>query len=223
MHGTPGKPCRGKLTCDALSIVFLLVSRHPDFVTSNDSLKPVLLAESLSNIRSKLHAYAALARTTARLRLRVCPEHLHHQTCLTRLPLLVAIKFANVVQRNIVIREEATMEDEVLLSNQGGERQRREALGEEFEYPAQTSVRSSNLSRPLHSHVPLAVLGLALALEAIHSVHVICLVVATVDKEGVWSQPLVRVKKQRDLGGPVSSVDKIAVEEVVVLVVRLAV
>ena len=46
---------------------------------------------------------------------------------------------------------------------------------------------------------PLVVLGLALALEAVDSVHVVCLVVSTVQEELVRSQPLVSVEEQSNL------------------------
>lgn len=50
-----------------------------------------------------------------------------------------------------------------------------------------------------HKISPLVVLGLALALEAVDPVHVICLVVSTVQEELVRSQPLVSVEEQSNL------------------------
>lgn len=48
-------------------------------------------------------------------------------------------------------------------------------------------------------NVPVVVLGLALSLEAVYTVHVLCLVVSPVDEEGVGTQPLEGVEGEGDL------------------------
>lgn len=72
-------------------------------------------------------------------------------------------------------------------------------------------------------HVPIVILGLAFALEAVNLVHVVGLVVAAVQEEAIGPQPLVCIKQQRNLRRPRAAVDKVAVEEVVVLLVGAAV
>lgn len=78
----------------------------------------------------------------------------------------------------------------------------------------------------IHTHqsnprisVPLVVFGLAFALKAVDLVHVVRLVVAAVQEETVRAQPLVSVQEEGNLAGPGTSVDKVAVEEVPVLLV----
>lgn len=69
-------------------------------------------------------------------------------------------------------------------------------------------------------NVPFVILSLAFSLEAIHSVHVISLMVASVQEERRRSQPLVRIQQQRNLGRPGTSVHEVAVEQVPVLIGR---
>ena len=87
------------------------------------------------------------------------------------------------------------MQDEILLPDQSGQWQGREGLGE-------------------HLENTLGVFGLALALESVDLVHVIRLVVATVEEQAVRTQPLVGVEKKSDFARPRATVDKVAVEEI---------
>lgn len=66
------------------------------------------------------------------------------------------------------------------------------------------------------------VFGAAFALETVHAVHIVGLVVTAVQEEGIGIQPLVCIQGQGDFGGPGASVDKVAVEEVVVFLGRFA-
>lgn len=67
-------------------------------------------------------------------------------------------------------------------------------------------------------YVPLIVLGLALALKTIDAVHVVRLVVSTVEEEAAWSQHLVSVQEQCDFARPRASIDEVTIEQVPVLV-----
>ena len=58
------------------------------------------------------------------------------------------------------------------------------------------------------------VLGFALALEAIYLVHVVRLVVSTVEEELIRSQPLVCIQEKSDLRRPGTAVDEISVEQI---------
>ena len=131
-HACPGF---SELTSNAPPIVLHLVPVHAHLVAPDDRLEPVLFAELLRNVRAKLKANTPLARAPARVVLRVGPQHLHHEPGLARLPLVVPIKLPDIVQRDVVIGEEATVEYEVLAPYQGGKGQRREALREELEGP----------------------------------------------------------------------------------------
>lgn len=115
-------------TCDTPSIVLNFVTVHSDLVASNNGLKTVLFTESLGDIRTKLEANAALARTATLLFLGICPKHLHHQTRLARLALLVSVELANVVQSDAIVREETTVEHKVLGANKRRQRQSRETF-----------------------------------------------------------------------------------------------
>ena len=184
---------------DTASIVLNLVAVHADLVRTDDGLEPVVLAEPLGDIRAKLESHASLAGTTARGRLRVGPQHLHHKSLLPRLSLAVAVEFPDILQGCLVVREESSVQNQVLVADQSGQRQGRERLGKDLE----------------HSFV---VLGLAFAFEPIDLVHVVRLVVPAVEEDPSGTQPLVGIEEQRNLGGPRATVDKVAVEEICVLV-----
>lgn len=128
------------LTCNALSVVLLLVSVHPDLVASDDGLQAVLLAEALGHVGAELHAHAALAGAAAWRRLGVGPQHLHHQAGLAGLSLRVAVQLTDVVKGDVVVREKTAVEHQVLFAHQRGQGQRREALREEFEHPGWQSA-----------------------------------------------------------------------------------
>lgn len=97
--------------------MLLFVTFHSDLVTPDDGLQAVLLAEALGDIWSELHTHTTLAWAAAWLGLRVCPQHLHHETSLTWLLLPVPVQLADVVQSNVVIGEQTAMEDKVLLAD----------------------------------------------------------------------------------------------------------
>lgn len=168
---------------DTASIVLDLVTLHADLVRTNNSLETVLLTKLLGNIGTELKANASLAGPTARRRLRVCPEHLHHQTLLAGLALVVSVQFPDVIQGCVVVREKAAVQNQVFVANQGSQGQSGERLGEDLEYP-------------------LVVLGLALAFETINLVHIVCLVVSTVEENPVGTKHLVGVEDQGDFCRP---------------------
>lgn len=156
-----------------------LVAIHSDFMTTNDGVEAVPFAESSRNVRAKLQANSALAGATSRQRLRVGPQHLHHQTTLAWLPLLVPVQFPHIVQGNIVVGEQAAMQNKVLLANESRKRQCRERLGENLEDA-------------------LGVFGPALSFETVHAVHVVCFVVSAVQEKCLGVEPLVCVEKKSD-------------------------
>lgn len=180
---------------DAASVVLDLVAAHADLVRANHGFEAVLLAETLGHVRTKLKTDASLAGTTAGGRLGVGPEHFHHETGLAWLALAVPVQFANVVERDVVVGEQATVQHKELVADEGGQRQRGEGLGKDFEDA-------------------LVVLGFALAFKAVHLVHVVRLVVAAVQEELLRPQPLVRVQQESNFRRPRAAVDKVAVEQV---------
>jgi len=159
---------------DTPAIMLDLVSLHAHLVRSDDSLQTVVLTESLGNIRSKLQAHTTLTGSASILGLRVGPEHLHHQAMLARLPLAVAIEFPDVVQCNLVIGEETTVQDQVLVTNQSSQGEGGEGLGEDLEDA-------------------LIILGLAFTLKSVDLVHIVGLMVTAVEEQTVRPQPLVCV------------------------------
>ncbi|KAF2826569.1 hypothetical protein CC86DRAFT_32240, partial [Ophiobolus disseminans] len=179
---------------DAAAVVLDLIAVHAHLVRPDDCVEAVVLAETLGDVGPELQADAALAGPPAGRRLRICPEHLHHEPGLARLALLEAVELAHVVERDLVVGEQAAVQDKVLLADERGERQHGEGLGEQLEHA-------------------LRVLRPALALKAVHAVHIVRLVVAAVEEEAARVQPLVGVQQQRDLGRPRAAVDKVAVEE----------
>ncbi len=86
-----------------------LVTLHPNLVTPYNGLQPVVFAESLGDIRSELHADAPFARSSPRCGLRIGPEHFHHQSLLSGLPLDVPVQLADIVERGLVVGEQATV------------------------------------------------------------------------------------------------------------------
>ncbi|PSN68503.1 hypothetical protein BS50DRAFT_367370 [Corynespora cassiicola Philippines] len=188
---------------DAAPVMLNLVALHAHFVRSNNCLQVVLLAEPLGNVRAKLETHTTLAGSASGGGLGVGPEHLHHKTRLARLSLLEAVQFPHIVKANVVVGEETAVQHKEFLVDEGCEGQRGEGLGEELEDT-------------------FSVLGPALALEAVHPVHVVCLVVSTVEEEAVRVQPLVGVEEKGDFGRPRASIDKVTIEEEGVLLGGLA-
>ncbi|RAH44727.1 uncharacterized protein BO95DRAFT_169052 [Aspergillus brunneoviolaceus CBS 621.78] len=181
-----------------------LVTLHANLVRSDDRLQSVLLTEALGDVGSELKTNTALAGSTTRLGLRVGPEHLHHQPLLARLALVVAVQLADIIEGSVVVGEETTVENKVLVTDQRGQGQSGEGLREDLEGG-------------------LVVLSLALALKTVHLIHVVRLVVATVQEDAVGSQPLVRVEKQSNLSRPRPPIHKVTVEEISIRLARVAV
>lgn len=182
-------------TSDALAVVLHLEAAHAHFVTADDGLEVVFLAEPIGDVGTELQPDTALAGATAGVLLGIGPQHLHHQPFLAWLPLLVAVVVADVLQGDLVVREESSVKDQELAADQGRQREGAEGLGEELEGA-------------------LVVLGLALALKPVDPVHVVRLVVPSVEEEAVGVQPLVGKEQQRDFCRPRAPVDEIAVEEI---------
>jgi len=88
---------------DTAAIVLDFIPLHPDLMRADNSIQTICLAEPLRDIRSKLQTNTPLRWPPPRLRLRIRPQHLHHQPRLPRLPLLKPIQFPNIRQRNIII------------------------------------------------------------------------------------------------------------------------
>lgn len=181
------------LTSDALSVMLFLVPVHADFMAANDGFQAVPLAETFGDIRAELHADATLARAAAWFGLRVCPQHLHHQAGLARLPLLVPVQLADVFQSHVVVGEQASVEDKVLLADQSCQGKCREAFREELE-DTEGRVSVTPICRAFLDS-PLVVLGLAFSLKTVDLVHIIRFMISTIQEEVVWSQPLVGVQQ----------------------------
>lgn len=98
--------------------MLLLVAFHSNLMAANDGLQTVVFTESLGDVRSKLHSNTSLAGPTTRFGLWVCPQHFHHQSCLARLPLVVPIELSNIIQGDLIIREQATVQYKVFLANE---------------------------------------------------------------------------------------------------------
>src|SRR5690242_18498892 len=106
---------------NAASIVLDFVALHAHLVRSNNSLESVPFTKALCDVRTKLETDTALARSASGCCLRVGPEHFHHQARLAWLSLLESIKLPDIIQCDVVVREEAAMENKVLLANKCGE------------------------------------------------------------------------------------------------------
>lgn len=130
------RDCFVVLTRDAASIVLDLVPIHTDFVTADNSLEAVVLAEALGDVGAELHTNTSLAGTASLLFLGICPQHLHHETSLAGLSLVVSVQLANIIKSYLVVGEETAVENEVLVANQGGQRQSGETLREKLECSA---------------------------------------------------------------------------------------
>lgn len=128
-----GHEKRTDLTSDTLSVMLDFISIHAHLVTSDDSIQAVLLAKLGGDIWSELHSDTSLARSATWFVLRVSPKHLHHETSLTRLSLVMPVQLANVIQGDAVVGEQSTVENQVLLANQCRQGQCRKALGEQLE------------------------------------------------------------------------------------------
>lgn len=171
------------LTSDTPSIVFDLIPLHANLMRSDDSLQAIALTEPLGNIRAKLESDSAFTRPPTRRGLRISPEHLHHQSFLSRLPLLVPIQIPHIVQGNLIVREEASVQDKILRADEGGEWECAEGFGEEFEGA-------------------LVVFGFAFTFKTVHTVHVVRLVVSAVQEKVLRVEELVTEEEQRNLSRP---------------------
>lgn len=159
------------------SVMLNFVTVHTDLVRTDDGFETVVLTEPFGDIRAKLKPNTSLAGPTARRGLRVGPQHLHHQALLPGLPLVVSVQFSDVIQGRLVVGEKTAVQDQILVSNQGSQRQSGERLGEDLEHP-------------------LVVLGLAFTFEPIDLVHIIRLVISAVEENSVGTKPLVGVQEQ---------------------------
>jgi hypothetical protein len=74
-----------------------LITIHANFVTPNDGLQSVLLAEPLRDVGAELKTDSSLTGSATRLVLRIGPQHLHHETRLAGLSLVMPIELADVV------------------------------------------------------------------------------------------------------------------------------
>ena len=124
------------LTCDTASVVLNFVSIHANLVTADNGFETVVLAETLGDVGTELHTNTSLAGTASLLFLRICPQHFHHETSLSRLSLVVSVQFANVIECDLVVGEETAVEDKVFVTNEGSQRQSGETLREELECSA---------------------------------------------------------------------------------------
>src|SRR5690349_19618845 len=140
-------------------------------MTSDNGGKVIVITESLCYIRSKLHANTSLRWATTRFSLWVGPKHFHHQTFLSRLTLVMSVQLPDVVQGDLVIREQPSVQNKILVSNQSSQRQRRERLAKQ-------------------SKSPFVIFRFAFTLEPIGTVHVVSLVVSSVNEERLWTKPL---------------------------------
>ena len=189
---------------DATTVMLNFIALHADLMRANDGLQPVSLAEALGHVRAELQTHTSLAGSTTGLGLRIRPEHLHHQTLAARLSLAMSVEFPDIVERGLVVREESAVQHEILVADQGGQRQGREGFGKHFEHG-------------------FGVFGLAFALEAVDHVHVIRFVVSAIDEDVVGEEPLVCVEEEGDFRRPRSTIDKVAVEEVGVVCRRTSI
>lgn len=78
------------------------------------------------------------------------------------------VKFANVVECRVVVREETAVQDKVFAAHKSSQGKCGEGFGEYFEDV-------------------FVVLGFALSFETVYFVHVVCFVVSSVEEELVWS------------------------------------
>ena len=177
---------------DTLAVVHHFVALLLDLVAPHHVLELVARQESLGDVRSELYADAALALRAAARILRIGPHQVAHEAVLGRLS--IAIDGAYVVQRDIVAAEQAAVHAYDLAVDDVTQRQAVEYLGEEAEH----------LRR---------VLGLDLALEAVHLIHVDALVVAARQEEVSRIGELEREQREYDLDAERAAVDKVAVEK----------
>ncbi len=184
-----------KLTGDATSIMLDIIALHSNLMTSNDSLESIPLTEPLGDVGAKLESDTSLTRTSSGGRFGIGPEHLHHEALLTGLTLGMSIELPDVIERDVIVREQAAVQGEILLADQCRQGKGREGFRKQLEDA-------------------LVVFRLAFPFESIDLVHVVRLVISPVQEEAGRIQPFVGIQKQRDLGRPGASVDKVAVEEV---------
>jgi hypothetical protein len=110
-----------------------LIPPHPNLMTTNDLLKPILATKPFRDVRSELQSHAALAGSPAGVGLRIRPEHFIHDALCRGLATEMAVYLADVGEGGGVVGEEAAVEDEVFCGDEGGEGEGGEGLGEHFE------------------------------------------------------------------------------------------
>lgn len=91
------------LTSNTPSVMLLLITLHPNLVRADNGSQTVVIAEALCYIRTELHSYTSLRWPTSWLSLWICPQHLHHQARMSRLPLIMPVQLPDIIQRNLII------------------------------------------------------------------------------------------------------------------------
>mmetsp|Transcript_8424 Transcript_8424/g.22899 ORF Transcript_8424/g.22899 Transcript_8424/m.22899 type:complete len:334 (-) Transcript_8424:348-1349(-) len=172
-----------------LDLVALLLH----LVAADDQLQAVLLQEVLGHVGSEGNTDPALGGYSPLSWLGVAPQHLRHQPGIRGL--LLSVHSPDRVQRNVVLREEASVDHEDLVLDDVAERQEAEGLAEEL------------------VEVLVVLLG-DLSLEAVELVHASRLVVPSCKVHVVGVQQLPCKQNEDNLDGERASVNKVTVEEV---------
>mmetsp|Transcript_13091 Transcript_13091/g.28852 ORF Transcript_13091/g.28852 Transcript_13091/m.28852 type:complete len:265 (-) Transcript_13091:1041-1835(-) len=99
-------------------------------VAADDEFEVICLKEVGRHILPKRYANAPLGSHAAVARLRVAPEHLCHQALIRRLA--VSIHLPDRVQRNVVLREEASMDNKDFRVDDVAQRKEAKRLAEQL-------------------------------------------------------------------------------------------
>ena len=165
-------------------------------MTANNVVQLIVVKELPRDIRSELAPDASLAWRPAQHGLRIGPEQLAHDPLLGRLP--ASFRGTDVVQRDVVLGEQAAMHHQHLASQAVTQRQPVVDLGEEL------------------AHVG-GVLRLHLALESVHLIHVFALVVTMGHEERVRVEELEAKEDKYALNREGAPVNEVSIEEVGIL------
>mmetsp|Transcript_11238 Transcript_11238/g.21117 ORF Transcript_11238/g.21117 Transcript_11238/m.21117 type:complete len:338 (+) Transcript_11238:982-1995(+) len=178
---------------DEPPVVLYLVTLVFHLVASYHELQIIPLQERLCDVWSKLDGNTSLAWSSAERGLRITPKHLAHVALVRWLP--VAVELLQVCNRDVVGREEASVNNKSLLVDNVTQRKPAEHLAEDVRHLA-------------------SVLCLYFALEPVNLVHALALVVASRKVKRVWIQALESEESENDLSTPGASIDKVSIEEV---------
>jgi hypothetical protein len=118
-----------------------LIPRHPNLMTPNHRLQPILLTKPFRDIRAKLQSDASLTWSASGIWLGIRPEHFVDEALVCGLATEVAVYFADVVEGYAVFGEEAAVEDEEFLGDEGCEGEGGEGFGEHLEGAVVVSER----------------------------------------------------------------------------------